>query len=41
MKNTLKRPSETCFSDDLLPVQEGETDETDERINDRCRIFSP
>ena len=35
------RPSENRFSDGLLPAQEGKTDETDDRINDRRRIFSP
>ena len=35
------RPSENRFSDGLLPAQEGKTDETDDRSNDRRRIFSP
>ena len=35
------RPSENRFSDGLLPAQEGKTDETDDRINDHRRIFSP
>ena len=35
------RPSENRFSDGLLPAQEGKTDETDDRINNRRCIFSP